>query len=383
MKTIRQCVGIDCSKDTLDVAISFLKEDFNAEVQATEVFKNNDQGFKRLMKWVKKLYVQELPCQMVVEATGVYHECLAYALVKNNMEVAVVLPNKVRNYCRSTDVRTITDKISAKQIAEFGLGKKLDNWTPPDKMFRQLRTLCRERSQLLHEKTSISNQKHAYDYSAFPYEGTEKRSKRRTKFLENQITEIEDEIRTILDAHPAIKEKVEKIGSIKGVGWLTVVTVVAETNGFNLIRNCRQLVCYAGYDIVVKDSGTSVRSKPRMSHKGNKHIRAALHFPALIAVRYNDTIKAFYKRLFERQKVKMKSYVAVQRKLLTLIYTLWKKDEYYDPAYHNKQSNNHKILEQPIEVALTEVDHVPSCDCVNLNAKIKNNFQLNHKINKT
>ena len=61
-KTIRQCVGIDCSKDTLDASISFLNEDFQTEVKATEVFENNQQGFKRLMRWTKKLRLPELPC---------------------------------------------------------------------------------------------------------------------------------------------------------------------------------------------------------------------------------------------------------------------------------------------------------------------------------
>lgn len=341
-KTIRQCVGIDCSKDTLDGAITFLKEDFQQEVHATEVFKNNDQGFKRLMKWMKKLCFKELPCQVVVEATGVYHENLAYALVKNDLAIAVVLPNKIRNYCRSTDVRTVTDKISAKQIAEFGLVKKLDNWVMPDEVFRHMKGLCRERTQLLKEKTSAHNQMHAYEHSALVASGTEQRATQRIKFLEKQIEQIECDVEAVVNEHTWLKEKLQKICTIKGVGLTTAATIVAETNGFNLIRNVRQLVCYAGYDVVVKQSGTSVNSKPRISHKGNKHIRRALHFPALTAVKYNEPLANFYNRLFERQKIKMKSYVAVQRKLLVLIYTLWKNDEAYNPEY---QQHAYKCLE--------------------------------------
>ena len=413
MKIIRQCVGIDCSKDTLDAAISFLYADFQEHVHATEIFKNTPPGIKRLLRWMKKLCLPELPFQVVVEATGVYHENLAYTMITNDVAIAIVLPVKIRNYCRSTDVRTSTDAISAKQIASFGLVKKLDNWTPPDEVFRQLRALSRERTQLLNEKTMVSNRQHAYYYSTLMSAGIEKRSKHRNKFLENQITEIEQEMKTILDVHPSLKEKVEMVCSIKGVGWLTVVTIAAETNGFNLIRNSRQLVCYAGYDVIVKDSGTSVKSKPRISYKGSKHIRAALHFPAITAVKHNKPIKAFYERLFERQKVKMKSYVAVQRKLLVLIYTLWKKDEQYNPYFQhpsniqeqpigaiakkiadthpavlqeemenkrviksNYDTHLYKNLEQPVTVALTELDHVRSLDFGNLNAKIKNIYEL-------
>ena len=356
-KTIRQCVGIDCSKDTLDGAIGFLKEDFRQEVHATEVFENNDKGFGQLMKWMKKLCLKELPCQVVVEATGVYHERLAYALVKNDFAIAVVLPNKIRNYCRSTDVRTVTDKISAKQIAEFGLVKTLDNWVMPDEVFRYLKGFCRERTQLLKEKTSAHNQMHAYEYSALVASGTEKRSTQRIRFLEKQIEQIKNDVQVVVNEHPWLSEKLEKICSINGVGLLTATTVVAETNGFNLIRNCRQLVCYAGYDVVMKQSGTSVNSKPRISHKGNKHIRRALHFPAITVVRNDERFANFYNRLFDKQKIKMKSYVAVQRKLLVLIYTLWKKDEVYNPE---EQQHSHKLLEQPQRAALTELDLIRS-----------------------
>lgn len=356
-KVIKQCVGIDCSKDTLDVSVSFLQEDFQFTVHATEIFDNNHKGFNRLMKWMKKLRLKELPCQVIMEATGVYHESLAYILVEKGFEIAIVLPNKIRNYCRSTDVRTVTDKISAKQIAEFGLVKNLDNWEKPNEVFRIMKQLSRERLQLLKVKTMTLNQMHAHQYSALVGPRIKQRLTQRIKFLEKQIKQIENDVEAIVNEYPWLREKIRKICTIKGVGLTTVATIVAETNGFNLIRNTSQLVCYAGYDIVVKQSGISVNSKPRISHKGNKYIRRALHFPALTAVKHDASFANFYNRLFEKQKIKMKGYVAVQRKLLILIYTLWKNNTEYDPAY---QSFAHKCLEQPLKAALTELDQVRS-----------------------
>ena len=361
MKTIRQCVGIDCSKDTLDTAINFLDEMFQTTVYATEVFENNDKGFKNLIKWMRKLCLKELPYQVVVEATGVYHERLAYAMVNNGFSISVVLPNKIRNYCRSTDIRTVTDKICAKQIAEFGLVKKLDNWVVPDKVYNHLKGLTRERTQLQEEKTAVSNQLHAIKHAALVSSTTVHRSAKRIKFIEQQIEQIEGEIKNVVNEHPELKEKVEKICSIKGLGLITVVSIIAETNGFNLVRNQKQLVCYAGYDVIVKDSGTSVKSKPRISHKGNKYIRRALYFPAITAVKYNAPHTNLYNRLFDKHQIKMKGYVAVQRKLLVLIYTLWTKNEAYNPSYMH---NSIKNLEQPIEAALTEMDHVRSLNLV-------------------
>jgi transposase len=357
MKTIRQCVGIDCSKDRLDAAISFLDETFHSKVHATEIFENNLKGIKLLMKWIRKLCLKEIPYQVVVEATGVYHEQLAYFLVNNGFSICIVLPNKIRNYCRSTDIRTVTDKISARQIADFGLVKKLDNWIVPDKIYSQLKALSRERLQLLDEKTAVLNQLHAYRHAAFTSPNTEHRSEKRIEYLKKQIEQIENEMNELVNENPSLKEKVEKICSIKGLGFITVISIVSETNGFNLIRNHRQLVCYAGYDIIVKDSGTSVKSKPRISHKGNKYIRKALFFPALTAVKYNTHLQNFYNRLLEKKHIKMKCYVAVQRKLLVLIYTLWNKNEVYNPDYNYASRKN---LEQPIKAALIELDHVRS-----------------------
>lgn len=178
-------------------------------------------------------------------------------------------------------------------------------------------------------------------------------------FLQKQINQIEKDI-DLVNEHPWLQKKVNNICSIKGIGIVTVITIIAETTGFNLIRNSKQLVCFAGYDIVVKDSGISVKSKPRISHKGNKYIRSALYCPAITAVKHDTPFNNFYNRLYNKSNIKIKAYVAIQRKLLVLIYSLWKKDEEYNPNYSRKEQkkivkNECKILEQPLQTALTEL----------------------------
>ena len=130
-----------------------------------------------------------------------------------------------------------------------------------------------------------------------------------------------------------MKAAVDNICSIVGIGTLTAVIVVAETNGFELIRNKRQLVSYAGLDVKEKQSGTSVRGKAKLSKKGNRHLRKAMHMPALVAMRNDERMKAVFARLVSRHGIKMKAVVAIQRKLLELIYTLWKTGKKYDPNY--------------------------------------------------
>ena len=118
-------------------------------------------------------------------------------------------------------------------------------------------------------------------------------------------------------------KKINTITTIPGVGKLTAVIVLAETNGFELIKSKKQLVSYSGLDVKLKDSGTSVKSKPRISKKGNRHLRKAMYMPALAAMRYNENHKAIFVRLVSKHGIKMKAAVAVQRKILELIYMLF------------------------------------------------------------
>lgn len=113
--------------------------------------------------------------------------------------------------------------------------------------------------------------------------------------------------------------------------------MLAETNGFALVRNKKQLVSYSGLDVREKQSGTSVKAKPRISKRGNRYLRKALHFPALTAIRYDARFKAVYARLVSKHGIKMKACVAVQRKLLEMIYTIFKSSAGYDSQYLHPQ----------------------------------------------
>ena len=104
----------------------------------------------------------------------------------------------------------------------------------------------------------------------------------------------------------------------------------------NLIRNKRQLTSYAGLDVKEKQSGTSVKGKPRISKKGNKYLRRAMHLPALAAIRHDDRFKAVFVRLVSKHGIKMKAAVAVQRKLLEMMFTLFKNQTKYDKNFFNK-----------------------------------------------
>jgi transposase len=161
--------------------------------------------------------------------------------------------------------------------------------------------------------------------------------KKLIKFLNKQEQDIKKEINGILSSQPHIQQEVKRICTIPGVGVLTAVILLAETNGFEMIRNKRQLTSYAGMDVKEKLSGTSVKGKPRISKKGNRHIRKSLHLPSLSAVKYNPTHKDLYARLVGRHGIKMKGLMAVQRKILELAYILFKNKTEYCHDYEKEK----------------------------------------------
>ena len=125
-KIVKQVVGIDVAQKELVVSLSRMDEQIMVEIFAHKVFPNSPKGFTALMAWVEKLTDAEVYLSYVMEATGVYHERLAYFLEEKGHAVSIVLPSKISNYVRTLDVKTVTDKTASEAIARFGAERKLD-----------------------------------------------------------------------------------------------------------------------------------------------------------------------------------------------------------------------------------------------------------------
>lgn len=332
-KIVKQVAGIDVGQQELVVSAGSMSEDWVPNVLGYKTFANNAKGFDGLLKWINQLTDNTVPVRFVMEATGVYHESLAYFLSERGQEISIILPSKISNYQRTLSTKTITDKTSSECIALFGLERRLDCWQPPKPIFKTLRQLVRERNQLVATRTVIKNQLHAESAQAEPHGASVTRLKKQIGLFDKQEKEIKAEIAALIKSDATVNDKIQLICSAPGIGLLTAATILAETNGFELIRNKRQLSSYAGLDVKEKQSGTSVKGKPRISKKGNKHLRKTMHLPALAAIRHDDRFKAIFARLVAKHGIKMKAAVAVQRKLLELVYILYKTNQPYDINY--------------------------------------------------
>lgn len=339
MKSVlKQVLGVDVDQKYLVVSLGRLMNTLEAQVYAQNRFVNGSKGFSELLRWVQSLTDPDMEVLYVMEATGVYHEKLAYYLDQHCHAVSVVLPNKISNYFRTLDMKSINDKSSSEAIALFGLERKLDRWKRPNPGFKKLRQLCRERDQVISDTTLIKNQLHAEQAEAEPNPSSLSRMKKRLVLLNKQEKEIQAEITAFVKQDASIGDRVNRLRTIPGVGLTTAVTVLAETNGFELIRNKRQLTSYAGLDVREKQSGTSVRSKPKISKRGNRYLRKALYMPSLSAIRMEGGFKVVFSRLVSRHGIKMKAVVAIQRKMMELMYVIDKSGTNYQFDYQTSHA---------------------------------------------
>lgn len=330
---LKYSIGIDVAKDKLDACLISLDNSLGIKVQSTHKFANAPAGFKEITSWIKKFCKEKIPIEILMEATGVYHEKLAIYLTDEKRKVFVVLPNKSQKYLQSLGLKSKNDKIDAKGLAIMCSHGQFNEWKPIAKYFYELRLLTRHYQSIQETRTVFMNQLHALKHSGYSSKSLIKQLEKTVALFDKQLKNIKKLIEKHLVSDENVKRKVSQICKIKGLDTLSVATVLAETNGFELIKNTGQLVSYAGYDVIENQSGNHV-GRTKISKKGNSRIRRILHMPALITVKYKEpALLNLYERIFDRTKLKMKGYVAVQRKILELIYTLWKNDEAYDPGF--------------------------------------------------
>ncbi len=338
MNLLKQVLGIDVSQKELVVTLGRMNAELSIDLYARRVFANKETGFTALIKWVNKQSSGDTVVHYVMEATGVYHQKLAYFLDDGGYPLSIVLPNKISSYMRTLDNKTITDSTCADAIAQFGLERKLDRWKQPNIIYKRIQQLTRERNQVVEERVTAKCQLHAENAEAQPNANSVKRLKARIRFLTQQEKEIKQDIEKCIKEDEAVDSTIQNLTTIPGIGRLTAATVLAETNGFELIRNKKQLTSYAGLDVREKQSGTSVKGKPRISKKGNRNLRKAMYLPSLTAVRHVNDYKELYSRLVSKSGIKMKGLVAVQRKLLELTYVLFRNGTTFQNDYKKLKS---------------------------------------------
>ncbi len=306
MDEVRAIVGIDVSKDRLDVAC------LAAAVHTSNAtsFDNNSAGHAALVAWLERVN----PRLIVMESTGGYERLLVAALVAAGLPVVVVNPRQVRDFARAIGVLAKTDMIDAMVIARFG--EKVDpRLRPlPGADATVLIDLMARRRQLIDLRTAESNR------LGQAISARIKSSIRAVlSTIEKQIAAIDDDLDDHIQRSPVWKAKEDLLTSVPGIGPVTARTLLASAPELGLVSR-QSIAALIGVAPFNRDSGS--RRGRRAISGGRKVVRGVLYMAALTAVRHNAVFKAHYEKLLATGKAKKVALVAVMRKLLVTLNAL-------------------------------------------------------------
>ena len=313
-------IGIDVSKKKLDCL--WLKDQATDKVK-TKVFANTPKDHQALIAWAQQHTKQTIELiHFVMEATGVYHEALAYALYQSGAQVCVVNPAKVHHYAKSLGARTKTDKRDSRILAHYGATQSSRLWRPEPEAIRTLKALI---SRLDAVDRDIQREKNRLEKAEIARVSDEIVRSIHTVLahLEKEKKRLEDLINDHIDQHPVLKQDRQLLESIPGVGPIIsrIMMSVIRSRSFGSAAQC---AAYLGLNPVQHESGTSVCGRPRLSKAGDSKVRAKLYMAAVVSIQHNPDIKRQYERLLKNGKTKMCALGAAMRKLVHICFGVLK-----------------------------------------------------------
>lgn len=294
----RHYVGIDVSKDRLDVAV--VPSGKRWQVPNTEA---------GLLDLGEQLGTVE-PALVVLEATGGLEVGVARHLVERGLPVRVLNPRQVRDFGRATGKLAKTDAIDALLLARFAQRVEPEVRPLPDELTVALGALVTRRRQLLEMLVAEQNRLRQAPRKV------QRDLRAHIAWLKRRLGALDDEIGTTLQQSPVWEELGEVLQSVPGVGEVLTMTLLADLPELGSLDR-KQVAALAGVAPFNRDSGM-LRGK-RMVWGGRASVRAALYMATLVASRHNPVIRAFYQRLLAAGKPKKVALVACMRKLLTIL----------------------------------------------------------------
>ena len=311
--------GIDISKDVFDVMASDGKY---------YQFTNNFKGFKQFSKLL------DSNCHCVMEATGYYHYKLAYFLLENSIKVSVENPLSVKRFIQMKLSKVKTDKSDAKMICEYAKNVDLKLWTGQTKNQIECLQIIRLLSLYFKQSTAIKNKIHGESVLGNPSKIVVKSLKKSLQNVQKEIVNLELELTKIVkNEHQQLLTLLE---SIPGVGRKTAIMLIVLTDGFNRFSKAGELCSFAGLTPIIRQSGSSVRGRPRISKVGNQKLRNLLFMCSFTACKHNKSCREIFERITTKGKSKKLALMAVCNKLLKQAFAIAKSGIIYDEAYRSQ-----------------------------------------------
>jgi transposase len=313
-------LGVDIAKHKFDVCLLM-----PTNQRRQHVFANTPIGMERLAAWLIQHGVTQ--AHVCLEATGTYGETLARYLYDHDHLVSVINPAAITTFAASRLSRTKTDRVDAMLIAQFCRAQQPPLWTPLTPEVCELQALVRR----LEGLTEMRGMEHNRFHAGSPSASVTASIAAHLAYIDAEIARVEHAIRDHIMAHASLHTQHTLLQSIPGIGAATAALFLAEVD-VKQYTNARQVAAFAGLAPCIRQSGSSVRGRTRLSKVGSPRLRRALYFPAVTALRCSAGMRAWAAGLRERGKYSMQIIGAAMRKLVHIMYGVLKSGRPFDPA---------------------------------------------------
>ncbi len=314
--------GIDVSAQQLVVAL----QRGDRPVQQ-RTFPNRPVGHQALIRWLERTTGMVRVC---LEATGLYSLDLALSVHDApGIALAVLNPKAV---CRFAETlrRSKTDPADALVLLDYARRMPWQSWQPPSATALVLRSITRRFAALTKQHTMEANRLHAAEASKTVPRCVRQDLKQSLRQIERRLKRLQSEARELVTRDAELEQRYTLLRSIPGIGESSALQILGELEVLAPDLDVRQWVAHSGLDPMHHTSGSSVHRAARISRAGNRHLRRVLYMPAVVGVRFDPYLRAFYEHLLERHKTKLQAIIAAARKILHAIYGMFRSRSRYD-----------------------------------------------------
>lgn len=318
MNKYSETFGIDISKDVFDCYGS---------IQGHLQFNNNESGFKKFQKLLLK------DSLLVMEATGYYHYRFAQFLYHQGFDVSVVNPLSIKRFIQMKLAKIKTDKSDAKAICDYGLTQEVSLYNALTEVQSECLQLFRWMDSLLKKRTATKNKIHGEKVLGIPSKWVYHSLNRTLKHLDKELQGIEQKLLSLVKQDQ--QRQLTLLRSIPGIGLKTALFLIVVTDGFKKFESASQLCSYVGITPTIRESGSSVRGRARISKVGNRKLRNLLFLCSFSAYKHNKGCKELFERITNKGKSKKLALIAVSNKLLKQAFAIAKSGLPYEENYRS------------------------------------------------
>ena len=329
---IKQFIGIDVSKKTLDITILDSQGKQIYYERITNESKSIKSCFSSFMKQYKAIYEESVFC---MEYTGIYNLPLVKWLKNQSANIWMESGSQINK--SQGLVRGKNDKVDSLRIANYAFTNRhsVKLWQAPREIINRLSDLLALRSRFVKAKKQLVvpvNEQNIY-LDKESIKTIKKHNQAPVNAITKEIEKIEKEIVALIKSDERLYKLYKIVTSVDGVGPVTATSIIITTNEFLSITEAKKYACYSGVAPFDHSSGSSIRGRNRVSHMANKKIKTLLHLAALSAIRVKGDISEYYNRKVAEGKNKMSVLNAIRNKLVQRIFACVKQDRLFEKKY--------------------------------------------------